>query len=102
MGVVNFDLVDDTSSIHEDNDLLGNFHLDGIPPDPWGSPQMPVAFAMDASGISNVSAQDKSSGKSNQIAINENGRLLHPEFDDCVCSRLASMRPKMKQIKTSL
>merc|ERR1711957_891306 len=53
----------------KDNNLLGKFHLDGIPPAPRGVPQIEVTFDIDANGILNVSAQDKSTGKSNQITI---------------------------------
>merc|ERR1712217_249526 len=53
----------------KDNNLLGKFHLDGIPPAPRGVPQVEVTFDIDANGILNVSAQDKSTGKSNQITI---------------------------------
>merc|ERR1740125_15715 len=50
----------------KDNNLLGKFRLDGIPPAPRGVPQIEVPFDIDANGILNVSAQDKSTGKSNQ------------------------------------
>merc|ERR1711953_1090944 len=43
----------------KDNNLLGKFHLDGIPPAPRGVPQIEVTFDIDANGILNVSAQDK-------------------------------------------
>merc|ERR1712056_42315 len=61
----------------KDNNLLGKFHLDGIPPAPRGVPQVEVTFDIDANGILNVSAQDKSTGKSNQITITNcrGGRL---------------------------
>merc|ERR1712036_22038 len=66
----------------KDNNLLGKFHLDGIPPAPRGVPQIEVTFDIDANGILNVSAQDKSTGKSNQITItNEKGRLSQSEID---------------------
>merc|ERR1711904_300202 len=69
----------------EDNNLLGKFHLDGIPPAPRGVPQIEVTFDIDANGILNVSAQDKSTGKSNQITItNEKGRLSQAEIDRMV------------------
>jgi L1 cell adhesion molecule like protein len=65
--------------------LLGKFHLDGIPPAPRGVPQIEVCFDIDANGILNVSAQDKSTGKSNQITItNEKGRLSQAEIDRMV------------------
>merc|ERR1712178_508330 len=69
----------------KDNNLLGKFHLDGIPPAPRGVPQVEVTFDIDANGILNVSAQDKSTGKANQITItNEKGRLSQSEIDRMV------------------
>merc|ERR1712003_613137 len=69
----------------KDNNLLGKFHLDGIPPAPRGVPQVEVTFDIDANGILNVSAQDKSTGKSNRITItNEKGRLSQEEIDRMV------------------
>lgn len=59
-----------------DNHLLGKFELSGIPPAPRGVPQIVVAFDLDANGILNVSAEDKSTGKSEKITItNDKGRL---------------------------
>merc|ERR1711933_504426 len=58
---------------------------DGIPPAPRGVPQIEVTFDIDANGILNVSAQDKSTGESNQITItNEKGRLSQSEIDRMV------------------
>merc|ERR1712193_51011 len=69
----------------KDNNMLGKFHLDGIPPAPRGVPQVEVTFDIDANGILNVSAQDKSTGKANQITItNEKGRLSQSEIDRMV------------------
>merc|ERR1719161_1825628 len=69
----------------KDNNLLGKFHLDGIPPAPRGVPQVEVTFDIDANGILNVSAQDKSTGKVNQITItNEKGRLSQADIDRMV------------------
>merc|ERR1719401_3386356 len=69
----------------KDNNLLGKFHLDGIPPAPRGVPQVEVTFDIDANGILNVSAQDESTGKANQITItNEKGRLSQAEIDRMV------------------
>merc|ERR1712057_58277 len=69
----------------KDNNLLGKFQPDGIPPAPRGVPQIEVTFDIDANGILNVSAQDKSTGKSNQITItNEKGRLSQAEIDRMV------------------
>ena len=68
-----------------DNNLLGKFHLDGIPPMPRGVPQIEVTFDIDADGILNVSAVEKSTGKENKITIkNEKGRLSADEIEKMV------------------
>merc|ERR1740127_161884 len=51
-------------SMTKDNNLLGKFQLEGIPPAPRGVPQIEVTFDLDANGILNVNAEDKSTGKS--------------------------------------
>jgi len=72
-------------ALTKDNNLLGKFHLDGIPPAPRGVPQIEVAFDIDANGILNVSAKDKGTGKSNQITItNEKDRLSQADIDRMV------------------
>ncbi|KAJ6799639.1 putative heat shock cognate 70 kDa protein 2 [Iris pallida] len=59
-----------------DNNLLGEFDLSGIPPAPRGVPQITVCFDIDANGILNVSAKDKTTGQKNKITItNDKGRL---------------------------
>merc|ERR1712139_562606 len=69
----------------KDNRLLGQFQLDGIPPSPRGVPQIEVAFDLDSDGILNVSAKDKTTGKSNKITItNEKGRLSKEEIEKMV------------------
>lgn len=61
----------------KDNNLLGKFELTGIPPAPRGVPQIEVTFDIDANGILNVSAVDKSTGKENKITItNDKGNFL--------------------------
>merc|ERR1739838_291685 len=68
-----------------DNHMLGKFDLTGIPPAPRGVPQIEVTFDVDANGILNVSAADKSSGKSEKITItNDKGRLSKEEIDRMV------------------
>ena len=68
-----------------DNRLLGKFHLEGIPPAPRGVPQIEVQFDIDANGILNVSATDKSTNKKNSVTItNEKGRLSQEEIDRMV------------------
>ncbi|TEB31233.1 heat shock protein 70 [Coprinellus micaceus] len=69
----------------KDNNLLGKFELSGIPPAPRGVPQIEVTFDIDANGILNVSAHDKTTGKSNRITItNDKGRLSKEEIDRMV------------------
>merc|ERR1719383_1228370 len=69
----------------KDNNMLGKFHLDGIPPAPRGVPQIEITYDIDANGIMYVSAQDKSTGKSNQITItNDKGRLSQADIDRMV------------------
>ncbi|KAF9599090.1 hypothetical protein IFM89_033697 [Coptis chinensis] len=68
-----------------DNNLLGKFELSGIPPAPRGVPQISVCFDIDANGILNVSAEDKTTGKKNKITItNDKGRLSKEEIDKLV------------------
>ena len=69
----------------KDNNLLGKFELSGIPPAPRGVPQIEVTFDIDANGILNVSAADKSTGKANKITItNDKGRLSKDEIERMV------------------
>jgi len=69
----------------KDNHLLGKFELTGIPPAPRGVPQIEVTFDVDANGILNVSAVDKSTGKENKITItNDKGRLSKEEIERMV------------------
>ena len=69
----------------KDNHRLGEFQLSGIPPAPRGVPQIEVTFDIDANGILNVKALDKSTGKDNKITINnEKGRLSKEEVERMV------------------
>lgn len=69
----------------KDNNLLGKFELEGIPPAPRGTPQIEVSFDMDANGILNVSASDKGTGKENTITItNDSSRLSKDEIENMV------------------
>merc|ERR1712188_36100 len=68
-----------------DNNLLGKFELTGIPPAPRGVPQINVIFDIDANGILNVSAEDKTTGIKNKITItNDKGRLSSEEIERLV------------------
>ncbi|MQM04686.1 hypothetical protein Taro_037493 [Colocasia esculenta] len=69
----------------KDNNLLGKFELSGIPPAPRGVPQITVCFDIDANGILNVSAEDKTTGQKNKITItNDKGRLSKEEIERMV------------------
>ncbi|KAL0267396.1 UNVERIFIED_CONTAM: hypothetical protein PYX00_009680 [Menopon gallinae] len=66
----------------KDNNLLGRFDLQGIPPAPRGVPKIEVTFDLDANGILNVTAKDNSTGNSKNITIkNDKGRLSQAEID---------------------
>lgn len=67
-----------------DNKLLGKFDLVGIPPSPRGVPQIEVVFDVDANGIMNISASDKSTGRSQQITIRSSGGLSESEIEKMV------------------
>ena len=68
-------------SMTRDCNLLGKFNLDGIPPMPRGQPQIDVTFDIDANGVLNVSAVEKSTGKDQKIEIkNDKGRLSDEEI----------------------
>ena len=78
----------------KDNTLLGKFQLEGIPPMPRGMPQIEVTFDIDANGILNVQAAEKSTGKSNKITItNDKGRLSKEDIE-----RMIEEAEKFKEI----
>lgn len=69
----------------KDCHLLGEFTLSGIPPMPRGIPQIEVTYDIDTNGILNVSAVEKSVGKSQKITIkNENGRLNKDDIEKMI------------------
>jgi len=69
----------------KDNNLLGKFLLEGLPPAPRGVPQIEVSFDLDANGIMTVEACDKASGKKQEIKIkNDKGRLSSDEIQHMV------------------
>ena len=68
-----------------DNNKLGEFQLTGIPPMPRGIPQIEISYDIDANGILNVKAMEKSSGKTNNITVtNDKGRLSEEDIDKMV------------------
>ena len=69
----------------KDNNKLGEFNLEGIPPAPRGVPQIEVSFDIDANGILNVSALEKNTGKKADITIkNDQGRLSKEDIEKMV------------------
>ncbi|KAI5985235.1 heat-shock protein 70 [Pisolithus marmoratus] len=70
----------------KDNNLLGKFGLTGILPAPCGVSQIEVTFDIDANGILNVSASDKTTGKSNRITITNDKDRLSKEEIECMVS----------------
>ena len=68
----------------QDNKMLGQFDLLGIPPARRGVPQIEVTFDIDANGIVNVSAKDKGTGKEQQIRIQASGGLSDADIDQMV------------------
>lgn len=94
---VNIKVFEGERSLTKDNHLLGNFILDGIPPLPRGVPQIEVTFDIDANGILNVYAEEKSTGKKNQITIkNDKGRLTKEEIE-----RMVADAEKYKEADTA-
>ncbi|CAN6284739.1 unnamed protein product [Urochloa humidicola] len=75
-----FKVYEGESANTKDNNLLGKFELTGILPAPGGVPKFDVTFAIDANGVINVSAEDKTTGRKNNITItNHSGRLRKEE-----------------------
>ena len=66
------------------NKLLGEFNLEGIPPSTRGTPQIEVAFDIDANGILHVGAKDKATGKENKITIKASSGLTEAEIQAMV------------------
>merc|ERR1711865_659214 len=67
-----------------DNKMLGQFDLVGLPPAPRGVPQIEVGFDIDANGVVDVSAVDKSTGKKQSIVIRSSGGLSDAEIEKMV------------------
>lgn len=72
-----FQVYEGERAMTKDNNILGKFELTGIPPAPRGVPQIEVTFDIDANGILNVSAVDKSTGKENKITITNDKGTTH-------------------------
>src|SRR5438046_2245016 len=80
-----------------DNKLLGQFDLVGIPPAPRGVPQIEVTFDSDATGIVNVHARDKGTGKEQQIRIQASGGLSEADIERMVKDAEAHAAEDMKR-----
>src|SRR6201991_3093155 len=68
----------------QDNKMLGQFDLVGIPPAPRGVPQVEVTFDIDANGIVHVTARDKATAKEQSIRIQANGGLSDADIEKMV------------------
>ena len=87
-------------SFTKDNNLLGKFNLEGIPPAPRGVPKIEVSFEVDSNGIMNISASEQATGKTNNITIkNDKGRLSAEEIEKMVedAKKNAEEDKKMKE-----
>jgi len=68
----------------KDNNALGVFRLEGLPPAPRGIPQIEVTFDIDANGILNVTAKDRATGRSQQVTITASTNLNEAEIQRMV------------------
>lgn len=80
-----------------DNKLLGQFNLEGIPPAPRGMPQIEVTFDIDANGILHVSAKDKATNKEQKITIQASGGLSDSEIEKMVKEAEANVEEDKKR-----
>ena len=78
---VEINIVQGERSMAKDNKNLGRFILDGIPPSPRGMPQVEVSFDVDANGILNVKAKEKTSGKEQSIRIEARSGLTKEDIE---------------------
>ena len=83
-GAVDVKVLQGERKFSNDNRVLGNFRLDGIPPAPRGVPQVEVTFDIDANGIVSVSAKDKATGKEQSIAVTGGSTLSDEEISNMV------------------
>jgi molecular chaperone DnaK len=79
------------------NKLLGEFKLDGIAPQRRGQPQIEVTFDIDANGIMNISAKDKSTGKENKITIKSDSGLSKEQIEQMIQDAEANAEDDKKQ-----
>ena len=79
------------------NKLLGEFNLEGIQPQPRGMPQIEVTFDVDANGIMNISAKDKTTGKENKITIKSDSGLSKEQIENMIREAEANAEDDRKQ-----
>merc|ERR1712203_171042 len=84
-----------------DNKLLGQFDLVGLPPAPRGVPQIEVSFDIDANGVVNVGAVDKSTGKKQSVTVRTSGGLSDAEIERMV-NEAETMREADQQKKDTV
>ena len=84
-----------------DNKTIGRFHLDGIPPARRGTPQIEVTFDIDANGIIKVSAEDKATGKKQDIRIEASSGLTEEEIQKMKQEAEANAEADAKEKETA-
>ncbi|UKM64102.1 molecular chaperone DnaK [Flavobacteriaceae bacterium GSB9] len=84
-----------------DNKTIGRFHLDGIPPARRGTPQIEVTFDIDANGIIKVSAEDKATGKKQDIRIEASSGLTEEEIEKMKADAEANAEADKKAAETA-
>ena len=82
--VVEVHILQGERELIDDNKSLGRFKLMGIPPAPRGIPQVQVSFDIDANGILQVSALDKTTGRQQSITVQEASNLSEGEIQDMI------------------
>ncbi len=105
--VVEIHVLQGEREIARENKSLGKFDLVGIPPAARGVPQIEVTFAIDSSGIVNVSARDMATGRAQGVQINPAGGLSQGEIDQIIHeaeeNKLADQKRKVvRQLKNKL
>ncbi|MEO8508403.1 MAG: molecular chaperone DnaK, partial [Betaproteobacteria bacterium] len=99
-GAVTIHVLQGERDVASGNKSLGQFNLEGIPPAPRGTPQIEVAFDIDANGILHVSARDKATGKENKITIKANSGLSEDEIQKMVKDAEAHAEDDRKLLET--
>lgn len=100
--VVKIAIFEGERALTKDNNRIGQFDLSDIPPAPAGVPKVEVTFDIDADGILEVSATEKSGGKTNKIKItNDSGRLTRDQIDQMIKNAEKYREEDKKAVETS-